>query len=98
MTMDLLSLNDDVLYHICASLSVSDAFNFSITCKTARSFALYRTFACVTCKTLPQLQHISAYMLASEAGGSVPRAHYLQTFISLIGTIDYFGYAKICSS
>ena len=75
--MDLFStLHDDVVW---AQFHVSDAFNFSLTCKHARSLAFKRASSTVVCNSPFQLQRLAEYMLDTEPGDNVPGATYLES-------------------
>lgn len=73
--MELLSLNDDVLYAIADELYGENALNLALTSRRIHDIAVHRVSAIIRCKDPTQLRLLHRYLLL----GSRPRVQYLQS-------------------
>lgn len=73
--MELLSLNDDVLYAIADKLYGENALNLALTSRRIHDLAVHRVSAIIVCMDATQLRLLHRYLLF----GSRPRVQYLQS-------------------
>lgn len=76
--MNLLSLDDDVLFIICSLLIRQDACSFSLVSQRARQVAFRRTLSSAQSYGFDQLPRLTRYMLSSERGTDLQLARYLE--------------------
>ena len=76
--MNLLSLDDDVLFLICSLLSRDDAYSFSLTSQRARQASFRRTLSSAEFYAFDQLPRLTRYLLSPECGTDLQLARYLE--------------------
>ena len=80
-TMNLISLNEDVLLLICSFLDSRHARALCLVSKRTRRVAFKFALSSAECSTPEQLHRLTSYMLSPEQGSDIPRAVYLKTLV-----------------